>query len=280
MVLDSPVDLSADAGSTSCARTRSGFEQALDDFLADCAADRKSAHSAPSGDPPRALATLEQPVRERLDAADRDRATGTSKRKAGVATFYIALHLRALRQASTAGPTLAVALDDARTATAALLALADLYNGRRRRRQLRQHRRGRSASSSATTATEPVPTFDDYQRRVRPRRSRVPAPRRLVGEHARSAATPASRGRRVTELGDVRADGAAPILVVGTTHDPATPFAGAEDLVHPARRVRGCSPSTAPSTPRTRRTACIDRRRRRATCCAGTCRREGTVCKA
>ena len=61
-----------------------------------------------SGDPAAALATLEQRFESGLELPTYDLATGaTSKRKAGVAAFYTALHLRALRQGSSAGPNLA-----------------------------------------------------------------------------------------------------------------------------------------------------------------------------
>ena len=83
----------------------------------------------------------------------------------------------------------------------------------------------------------------------------------------------------VTEqLGDVRADAAAPILVVGTTRDPATPFAGAQDLV---TRLTGSRLLTFDSTEHTAYTKnrCIDRAVD-AYLLRGTLPPEGTACKA
>jgi hypothetical protein len=60
------------------------------------------------------------------------------------------------------------------------------------------------------------------------------------------------------QIGDLHVTGAAPILVVGTTGDPATPFAGATDLVS---RIAGSRLLTFDSTEHTAYTksACIDR---------------------
>ncbi len=65
MVLDSPVDLSADA-LTELRGNSQGFEQALDDFLADCA-KRSACKFHSGGDPKRALATLERRFEQGLE---------------------------------------------------------------------------------------------------------------------------------------------------------------------------------------------------------------------
>ena len=80
------------------------------------------------------------------------------------------------------------------------------------------------------------------------------------------------------QLGDLRVDGAAPILVVGTTRDPATPFAGAQDLV---TRLTGSRLLTFDSTEHTAYTknACIDRNVN-AYLVRGTLPPDGTVCNA
>ena len=58
-------------------------------------------------------------------------------------------------------------------------------------------------------------------------------------------------------VGDVRVSGTPPILIVGTTGDPATPYAGAEDL---AARIAGSRLLTFDSTEHTAYTKskCID----------------------
>jgi pimeloyl-ACP methyl ester carboxylesterase len=50
------------------------------------------------------------------------------------------------------------------------------------------------------------------------------------------------------KLGDVRVKGTAPILVIGTTNDPATPYVGAEALV---KRIQGSDLLTFESTEHT-----------------------------
>ena len=69
------------------------------------------------------------------------------------------------------------------------------------------------------------------------------------------ARLPATAGAET--LGDVRVSGTAPILIVGTTRDPATPFAGAQDL---ASRIDGSRLLTFDSTEHTAYTKnrCID----------------------
>ena len=64
---------------------------------------------------------------------------------------------------------------------------------------------------------------------------------------------------RGDKLGDVRVTGSAPILVVGTTGDPATPYAGAGAMVS---RIAGAGLLTFESTEHTAygsgRSTCID----------------------
>src|SRR4051794_35087771 len=130
MVLDSPVDLSADALEELRGNSE-GFEQALQGFLGNCAAnDSCSFHSG--GNPTTALATLEQRFEAGLQLPTRVLGTGAkSKRKAGVAAFYPA-PIPALYDRQYGWPELADALSDARKGDGSfLLALADLYNGRR-----------------------------------------------------------------------------------------------------------------------------------------------------
>ena len=60
------------------------------------------------------------------------------------------------------------------------------------------------------------------------------------------------------KLGDVQVRGTAPILVIGTTGDPATPYVGAEAL---AARIQGADLLTFESTEHTafgRGNSCID----------------------
>jgi pimeloyl-ACP methyl ester carboxylesterase len=276
MVLDSPVDLSADALEELRGNAQ-GFEQALDDFLADCASNRDCRfHSG--GDPTAALETLEQRFEAGLELPTVDLATGDkSKRKAGVAAFYIAL-ISALYDRQYGWPQLAEALDDARTGDGSyLLGLADLYNGRRDD--------GTYDNIDEVIGVilcddrdDPVPPFEAYQAEYEREVAQFPLLGRFVGSSLLGCDPRLPRAPVTEQLGDVRAEGTAPILVVGTTRDPATPFAGAEDLV---TRLAGSRLLTFDSTEHTAYTknACIDRAVN-AYLLRGTLPPEGTTCKA
>ncbi len=276
MVLDSPVDLSADA-LEELRGNAEGFEQALDDFLDDCAANRDCPFYS-DGDPAAALATLEQRFEADLELPTVDLATGVkSKRKAGVAAFYIAL-ISALYDRQYGWPELAQALNDSRDGDGSyLLALADLYNGRRDD--------GSYDNIDEVIGVilcddrdDPVPTFEDYEAEYDREVAQHPLLGRLVGSTPLGCDPRLPRPPVTEQLGDVRAAGTAPILVVGTTHDPATPFAGAEDLV---TRLAGSRLLTFDSTEHTAysKNPCIDRAVN-AYLLRGTLPAEGTVCKA
>lgn len=276
MVLDSPVDLSADALEELRGNSQ-GFEQALEDFLADCADNRDCAFRS-DGDPRAALAALEKRFEGGLELPTVDLTTGAdSKRKAGVAAFYIAL-ISALYDRQYGWPELADALDDARNGDGTyLLALADLYNGRRDD--------GSYDNIDEVIGVilcddrdDPVPPFEAYQAEYHQQVAQYPLLGQFVGS-SRLGCDPRLPRPPVTEqLGDVRAAGTAPILVVGTTRDPATPFAGAPDLV---TRLAGSRLLTFDSTEHTAYTknACIDRAVN-GYLLRGTLPAEGTVCRA
>jgi len=276
MVLDSPVDLSADALAELRGNSQ-GFEQALDDFLADCAKNRGCSFRS-GGDPTAALVTLERRFEAGLELPTVDRSTGAkSKRTAGAAAFYIAL-ISALYDRQFGWPELADALAAARKGDgSSLLALADLYNGRRDD--------GSYDNIDEVIGVilcddrdDPVPSFEAYQAEYDHEVATYPLLGSFVGS-SRLGCDPRLPRPPVTEqLGDVRADGTAPILVVGTTRDPATPFTGAQDLV---TRLAGSRLLTFDSTEHTAYTknACIDRAVN-TYLLRGTLPATGTVCKA
>ena len=80
------------------------------------------------------------------------------------------------------------------------------------------------------------------------------------------------------QLGDVRVQGAAPVLILGTTHDPATSYAGALDLT---QRIQGSRLVSFDSTEHTAYTksTCIDRIVD-AYLLRGTVPKSGITCKA
>jgi pimeloyl-ACP methyl ester carboxylesterase len=276
MVLDSPVDLSADALEELRGNSQ-GFEQALDDFLADCASNRDCAFHS-NGDPTTALATLERRFEAGLELPTVELSTGAkSKRKAGVAAFYVAL-ISALYDRQYGWPQLAEALDDARKGDGSyLLALADLYNGRRDD--------GTYDNIDEVIGVilcddrdDPVPSFEAYQAESDLEAAQYPLLGRFVGSSLLGCDPRLPRAPVSEQLGDVRADGTAPILVVGTTRDPATPFAGAEDLV---TRLANSRLLTFDSTEHTAYTknACINRAVN-AYLLRGTLPPDGATCKA
>ena len=197
MVLDSPVDLSANA-----------LEELRGELRR--ASSRRSTTSSPTARHARSCAFHDErrPRRPRSPRSRRGSSRACSSppptstpakrtsRKAGVAAFYTAL-ISALYDKQYGWPVLADALARRRSAATAVAALPRrLLQRAARRRHLRQHQRGhrrdplrrprrrRSRRSTSTRA--------EYHRE----RREVPVPRRLRREHACSAATRASRGRR------------------------------------------------------------------------------------
>jgi pimeloyl-ACP methyl ester carboxylesterase len=256
MVLDSPVDLSVDALQELRGNAQ-GFEQALQDFLANCAANRDcSFHSR--GDPTTALAALERKFEAGWELPTRQLATGAkSSRKAGVAAFYTAL-ISALYDRQYGWPELADALSDARKGDGSyLLALADLYDGRRDD--------GTYDNIDEVIGVilcddrdDAVPSFDAYKAEYDQEVAQYPLLGSLMGSTLLGCDPRLPRPPASEQVGDLRVDGAAPILVVGTTRDPATPFAGAQDLI---TRLAGSRLLTFDSTEHTAYTKnrCIDR---------------------
>jgi pimeloyl-ACP methyl ester carboxylesterase len=276
MVLDSPVDLSADALQELRGNAQ-GFEQALRDFLADCAKHPECDFYS-HGDPTSALQALQRRFEQGLELRTADLNTGkASKRKAGVATFYTAL-ISALYDREFGWPELAQALADARKGDGSmLLALADVYNGRRDD--------GTYDNIDEVIGVilcddrdDPVPTFDEFRAEYDREVAQYP----LLGSYAGSTVLGCDprlpRPPASEQVGDVRVGDAPPILVVGTTRDPATPFVGAQDLV---TRLTGSRLLTFDSTEHTAYTknGCINRAVD-AYLLHGTLPPEGTVCKA
>jgi pimeloyl-ACP methyl ester carboxylesterase len=254
MVLDSPVDLSVDALDELRADSQ-GFEHALESFLEWCATGKKCAFHS-SGDPESAFRELQQKF-EAGSSLDTTTLSGEkTNRKAGVAAFYTAV-LSALYDKTYGWPELAQALEDARTGDGTLLlALADSYNGR--------HDDGTYDNIEQVFDAihcddryDPMQSWDDFVAEYRREVATLP----LLGGYTGSTKLgcdprypepPASE-----QLGDVRVSGTAPILILGTTHDPATSYQGAIDL---QSRIAGSRLVSFDSTEHTAYTksACID----------------------
>lgn len=276
MVLDSPVDLSADALQELRGNAQ-GFEQALDDFLADCAKKTSCAfHNG--GDPTGALTALQRRFESGLQLPTVNLSTGKkSTRTAGVAAFYTAL-ISALYDRQYGWPELADALDGARSGDgSSLLGLADLYNGR--------HDDGSYDNIDQVIGEilcddrdDPVPSFADYRAEYEREVAQYPLLGAYVGSTVLGCDPRLPHPPASEQVGDLHVTGAAPILVVGTTRDPATPYTGAQDLV---TRLTGSRLLTFDSTEHTAYTknACIDRAVN-AYLLRGTLPPAGTACKA
>jgi pimeloyl-ACP methyl ester carboxylesterase len=236
MVLDSAVDLSSTPEQEELGNAQ-GFEGALDAFLADCAA-RTSCVFHSGGDPKAALERLRDRFEAGLKLRTRD------NRRAGASAFYLAL-VAALYDKAQGWPALASALRSAEQGDGSVLQLiADSYTGRD----------STGAYDNVQEAIGPIRcadrrdakvSFDEYRATFEQYSTQFPLLGRLV------AASPIGCDPRLPEaapgeaVGDVRVTQAPPILIVGTTNDPATPYAGAVDL---QQRIAGSRLLTFDST--------------------------------
>jgi len=220
MVLDGAVNLS-DTAASELQANAVGFEQALDAFLNDCAT-RKSCAYYHGGDPRAALATLQQRFESgyRVPVAD--------GRQAGATLFYLALAAALYDRANW--PYLARALADAERGRGDLLAsFADSITGRGADGHFDHLQEALNAIRCDDRPDALVP-FDAYRTQYTQYSQQFP----IFG--AFLAASPIGCDPRLPrpppsqQVGDVRVTGTGPILIVGTTGDPATPYAGAIDL--------------------------------------------------
>jgi pimeloyl-ACP methyl ester carboxylesterase len=252
IVLDAPVSL-ADQPEQAFDESTVAFEDALDAFLAECQRDDGCAfHSG--GRPRAALRALQRRFERGLELPVA--GEGRRGRGAGVAAFYTAL-LWGLYDREYGWPELARALADAGDGDGTpLLALADAYNGRRRDGSYDNI----AESSPVITCADwpdPLESYDEFVDEYRRARAEYP----FLGGFTNDVPAgcdprfPAPAPSEV--VGDVRARGIRPVLVVGTTGDPATPYAGAVDV---SSRLDGSSLLTFEGTEHTAYTKdrCVD----------------------
>jgi pimeloyl-ACP methyl ester carboxylesterase len=224
-VLDSPVDPTLTAAEVTLGQAR-GFEHALDDFLADCS-ERPGCAFHSDGD---AAAAYDR-LRSRAAAAPLP-ARHAGGRGLDEARFDAAV-LEELYLGRGSWPTLADALADAdRGDASSLLDLADAYVGR--------GADGRDdhvlESFWAVTCLDGPVIGDVGAARALELRAVSIAPR--MGAFIVNNSLPCSVWpvRPVAAPGRLTAAGAPPILVIGTTDDPATPFVQARSLAGALRR--------------------------------------------
>jgi pimeloyl-ACP methyl ester carboxylesterase len=226
-VLDGPVDPTMSAAQVALGQAR-GFERALDDFLADCS-DHPGCPFHHDGDAAPAYDAL------RARAGRTPLATGGGDGRGLNQTRFDAAVLQELYLGRSAWPALADALHDAERGDAStLLALADAFVGR--------GTDGRDdhaleAFWAVSCRDGPVIGGVDAAAALETRVVSV-APR--LGAFIVNNSLPCSVWPvpPLAPSGRLTATGAPPILVVGTTHDPATPLVQARALSRALDRGR------------------------------------------
>ena len=226
-VLDGPVDPSMSARAVTLGQAR-GFERALDDFLADCS-DHPGCAFHRDGDAAGAYDALRAKA-DRTPLA----ASGSGGRVLNQTRFDAAV-LQQLYLGRAAWPGLADALDAAERGDAStLLGGADAFVGR-----TDDGRDDHVLESfwAVTCLDGPVITGTDAAAEVEQRAVKV-APRMgafIVNNSLLCSVWPVPQ---VAPAGRLTAAGAPPILVIGTTLDPATPLAQARSLAGALQRGR------------------------------------------
>ena len=221
LVLDGAVNLSSSA-QDQLVRNTAGFEHALGAFLANCAADRSCSYH--SGGRPRAALLR---LRDRfeggltLPAAD--------GRRVGVSEFYVTL-LAAL-YSEQSWPILADALHGASAnGDGTLIRLVnDAFSGRRANGT---YNNLQEAIGIINCDDRPAPrvSFDSFRSTFDQLSSKYPFFGRVLAAGPTGCDPRLPKPAAGETIGDLHAADAPPILIVGTTHDPATPYAGALDL--------------------------------------------------
>jgi pimeloyl-ACP methyl ester carboxylesterase len=236
MVLDGAVNLS-DTAASELHDNAEGFEQALDAFLANCAASAKCPYHH-GGDPQAALAALQQRFESGLEVPVSD------GRQAGATLFYLAL-AGGLYDKAQGWPFLASALAAVdRGVGDGIAELADSLTGRDPNGHYDDLQQALNAIR-CDDRFDALQSFNDYVATYQQYSQEFPIfgaflSASPLGCDPRLPAPPVAE-----QVGDVHVSGTAPILIVGTTADPATPYNGAIDMQH---RVAGSRLLTLVST--------------------------------
>jgi pimeloyl-ACP methyl ester carboxylesterase len=128
---------------------------------------------------------------------------------------------------------------------ASLLSIADQYLGRRTDGTYDPLIEANSVINCVDRPTKKAPSAATELADIATFQSQLPP---WGGSWAVTSCVGMPKPARGDKLGDVRVRGAPPILVVGTTGDPATPYAGAESMV---KRIPGSQLLTFDSTEHT-----------------------------
>jgi pimeloyl-ACP methyl ester carboxylesterase len=249
MVLDGPVDPTLDAAAATLQQA-TGFERALDDFLADCS-QRTSCAFHHGGASAAAYDTLR--MRVHTDPiAGRGRSAG---RQLNVSLFDAAV-VQALYGGSPAWPDLAAALESARRGDPSpMLDLADDFTGR-----IGSGRYDDSLDDFwAVGCLDGPPVADIAAAFAITARATAAAPRLgafIANNGLACAVWPVPV---VTAPVPLTAAGAPTVLVVATAHDPATPLVAGEALAAELHARLLVAPGEQHTAFASAGNACVDR---------------------
>ncbi|MFF7650104.1 alpha/beta hydrolase [Streptomyces sp. NPDC007983] len=227
-VLDAVVDPSADTEDGSLAQAR-GFQLALDNYLRDCA---RKGLACPVGDDPKAGAEKIVTLLKRLDKKPLETDSGRKLTEGGaLGGIAAALYSEDSWKYLTLGLQEALTLGKGNL----LLAMSDSMSGR--------DDKGRYSNINA--ANTAINCADEKKRYtvsdVKERLPRFREASKVFGDYLAWSLL-ACTGWPVdgrTDTPDVSAEGSAPVLVVGNTGDPATPYAGARTMARELGRGVG-----------------------------------------
>jgi pimeloyl-ACP methyl ester carboxylesterase len=243
MVLDGPPDYWLSARNYAYQQAR-GFMNALSGFLDWCGQTNCSLASA---GPPRDV--LQQLIRRVDDAPLPATYTVDGVTRAGtltpslLETAVIAMLYDRTRGWPVLADSLAQAVQEGRGA--ALLQLADQYLGRRPDGSWQPLVEANAVISCVDRPTKKAPAAAAELADVATFQSQLPP---WGGAWATATCLGMPKPAHGDALGDVKVRGAPPILVLGTTGDPATPYAGAETMTS---RIAGSRLLTFDSTEHT-----------------------------
>ncbi|MGW1228652.1 alpha/beta hydrolase [Streptomyces sp. NPDC001478] len=218
-VLDAVVDPTEDAEESALGQAR-GFQLALDNFARDCV-DRGDACKLPGATPKE----VEQGVAVLLDHLEKQPIAGLGDRK--LTQTQATTGIAAALYSKETWPLLEQGLDEADGGNGGLLlALADSLNGRSED----GHYDNSAAANTAINCADSKQRFtlDGTKERLPAFREASPVFGDYLGWGLMSCTDWPVEG--VWNHPDVSAPGAAPILVIGNTGDPATPYAGARAM--------------------------------------------------